>query len=400
MVTSRLRRSGAALALLSSIASVFGLASPAGAWQTGSLYALGDATPAAGPVWATERPSATVTRADGSVIVVGDRGTIWAPEGETNLGDPGAPVVDAAATAAGVWGLTNDGRLVGTAVPTGAGTIGAVSLAVNPTETGGWIAHRDGTVTPVGDAPSLSTPIKLNAPIVDIVSTGSGAGYWLVSSDGGVFSFGDAPFPGSLAGRRTGPISAAVGIGGGLWVLASNGTTYSLGAPFAPAPGAISPVSGFFAVDLTTSNNGAIIVTAHSVRPDRMLQPLPADGATGRRIVYSNSLQQVWVIDENNAVVRSYLVSGKVATPAPGRYRVQSKSAVAYARSGSAWMRWMVRFQGGIGFHQIPQEGSRPMQVETELGYFRSHGCVRQAASDAEFLYGWATVGTPVIVVR
>jgi hypothetical protein len=372
---------------------------PAEAWQSGSLYALGDAVAASGPTWTSERPTAVLTLPDSSLAVVGDRGTIWTAAGESNLGDPGAPVVDAVSTASGIWELTNDGRVLGANIPAGAGAIGATALAVTPSGTGGWIAHRDGTVAVLGDAPVLAAMPPSRSPVVDIVTTESGAGYWIVTADGGVFSFGDAPFPGSLVGRKTGPIAAAARVAGGLWLVGSDGRTWALNSGLAAAPGNIRPVSGFFAVDLAPSNNGAVIVTAHSVRPDKALAPLPANSGAGRRIVYSNSLQQVWVINGDESVERTYLVSGKVATPPPGRYRVQSKSATTQARNGSAWMRWMVRFNGGIGFHQIPQKGPNPMQTENELGYYRSHGCVRQAAEDAQFLFHWATVGTPVIVL-
>ena len=37
----------------------------------------------------------------------------------------------------------------------------------------------------------------LNAPMVGMASTPSGAGYWQVASDGGIFTFGDANFGGS-----------------------------------------------------------------------------------------------------------------------------------------------------------------------------------------------------------
>ncbi len=72
----------------------------------------------------------------------------------------------------------------------------------------------------------------LNAPIVGIASTPSGAGYWEVASDGGVFSFGDARFFGSMGAK---PLNAPiVGIastpdGAGYWEVASDGGVFSFG---------------------------------------------------------------------------------------------------------------------------------------------------------------------------
>jgi lipoprotein-anchoring transpeptidase ErfK/SrfK len=131
----------------------------------------------------------------------------------------------------------------------------------------------------------------------------------------------------------------------------------------------------------------------------RALVP-PASG-NGRRIIYSNNAQRVWLVDEQNRLVKSYLVSGRRGTPRTGVYRVYSKSR--HASSGSARMEFMVRFARGrtlpIGFHSIPYSGKRPLQTIAQLGTHRSHGCVRQWIGDAAFLYMWAPVGTVVVVL-
>lgn len=131
--------------------------------------------------------------------------------------------------------------------------------------------------------------------------------------------------------------------------------------------------------------------------------PLPADSGAGRRIVYSISQQQVWLVDSgpSDRVVRNYAVSGRRNLPRPGSYRVFSKSR--HTTSGSLRMEYMVRFAHGsrlsIGFHSIPVTRSgRPIQSEAELGSFRSNGCVRQKLADAAALWDFAPVGTVVVV--
>lgn len=131
--------------------------------------------------------------------------------------------------------------------------------------------------------------------------------------------------------------------------------------------------------------------------------PLPAQSGVGRRIVYSISRQQVWLVDSRPAdrVVRNYAVSGRRNLPKPGAYRVFSKSR--HTTSGSLRMEYMVRFARGsrlaIGFHSIPVTRSgRPIQSEAELGGFRSSGCVRQSLADAAALWDFAPVGTVVVV--
>jgi len=135
----------------------------------------------------------------------------------------------------------------------------------------------------------------------------------------------------------------------------------------------------------------------------RPAPPYPAVGE-GKRIIYSNSGQRVWLIDEREQLVDTYPVSGRVGVPAPGTHQVFSKSVEARAVSGGITMRHMVRFAQGprvpYGFHAIPRgPDGRPLQTEEELGQFLSGGCVRQADAKAEALYAWAPLGTTVIVL-
>lgn len=134
--------------------------------------------------------------------------------------------------------------------------------------------------------------------------------------------------------------------------------------------------------------------------------PVPADSGSGRRIVYANGSQRVWLVDERERVVDTYLVSGKQGVPAPGTYAVFSKSELAYAGHDDITMRFMVRFTKSptsdlaIGFHSIPYFGNgEPMQTEEQLGEFHSAGCVRQSLGHAAALYEWAPEGTVVIVM-
>jgi len=138
-----------------------------------------------------------------------------------------------------------------------------------------------------------------------------------------------------------------------------------------------------------------------SLAPDSGVA-VPGGTGAGRRIVYSVTGQRVWLVESNSAVVRTYRVSGRAGTPRQGTYSVFSKST--NASSGSVTMRYMVRFARGtslaIGFHTIPRRADgQPIQTTGELGSYRSHGCVRQAESDALALWEFAPVGTTVVVV-
>src|SRR5687768_14117153 len=129
--------------------------------------------------------------------------------------------------------------------------------------------------------------------------------------------------------------------------------------------------------------------------------PLPEASGSGRRIVYAVSEQRVWIVEADETVSGSWLVSGKKGTPRPGTYSIYSRSR--WARSGNARMEFMLRFVRTrglpIGFHAIPVDrNGRPVQSEEELGQPRSRGCVRQRRADAEHLWNWAPNGTTVRV--
>lgn len=145
--------------------------------------------------------------------------------------------------------------------------------------------------------------------------------------------------------------------------------------------------------------------TAPPVAPPSLFPALPADAGSGRRIVYSNDQQRVWLVEETGRVSDSYLVSGRANTPKPGTYEVFSKSEKAWAGHDGITMNHMIRFAWGrtlaIGFHSIPTYSSgTPLQTLDELGTYQSAGCVRQDPVKAEALYEWADVGTTVVVTE
>ena len=131
---------------------------------------------------------------------------------------------------------------------------------------------------------------------------------------------------------------------------------------------------------------------------------LPASGE-GRRIVFSEAAQRVWLVAADGTVERTYLVSGsKFDNLNPGTYAVQSKSRFATAFDYSGSMEYFVRFTSGftapIGFHTVPVDNAgQPEQTKEQLGTPRSAGCVRQWRDDAIALWTFAPVGTKVVVI-
>lgn len=136
---------------------------------------------------------------------------------------------------------------------------------------------------------------------------------------------------------------------------------------------------------------------------------LPVDSGTGRRVVYSKSRQRVWTVESDGTVSQTHLVSGRQTwnQPLPGTYSVFSRSSyTCNIKNNNICWRYMIRFTKGpggdnIGFHEIPKNTTtgRPVQSDSELGTALSSGCVRQATPDAQYMWGWAGVGTKVVVL-
>lgn len=275
-----------------------------------------------------------------------------------------------------------------------------VALVASPSGAGYWLVRADGSVFSFGDATfhGALAGTRLDSPVVAAAGSPSG-GYWLVTAAGGVYSFGPARFHGAAAGTMlSSPVvgMASTGTGDGYWLVTAGGGVFTYGAAAFAGTGTASPEP---LVGVAATPGGGYLLLRTPSGP-----PAPAGTGSGRRIVYSNPQQRVWLVGSNERVERTYLVSGKRGVPAAGNYQVYSRSAVTSAGHDGITMRKMVRFARGsrlpIGFHDIPRDANgRPLQREDDLGGYRSAGCVRQSTADANYLWDWAPVGTKVVVV-
>lgn len=148
--------------------------------------------------------------------------------------------------------------------------------------------------------------------------------------------------------------------------------------------------------------------------PDRNDEPgksaeevaeVPVRSGHGRRVVFDMSGQRVWMVNRDESVRATYLVSGsKSNNLRPGAYRVYSRSKHAVGFDYHSTMRYFVRFAHGersnIGFHDIPVDhAGRRVQSYDDLGTPQSAGCIRQRRSDAREMWRFAPIGTRVVVV-
>ena len=131
---------------------------------------------------------------------------------------------------------------------------------------------------------------------------------------------------------------------------------------------------------------------------------LPANSGTGKRVVFDVSAQRVWLVDADDTVERTYLVSGsKFHNLDLGTYHVASRSRWATAYNSNETMSYMVRFATGrtspIGFHSIPVHPDGTLaEARSSLGTPQSDGCIRQWITDARALWEFAPDGTTVVV--
>lgn len=138
---------------------------------------------------------------------------------------------------------------------------------------------------------------------------------------------------------------------------------------------------------------------------DPAMPPLPPNSGSGRRVVYDRAGQRAWAVGEDGNVIRSWLVTGsQYENEVPGTHEVFSRSEQSTAWNGAAILPLMIRWyptdRGNLGFHGIPirvADGS-VYQTTEELGTRLSGGCQRQHNIDAEFMWGFAVVGTTVVV--
>ncbi len=120
-------------------------------------------------------------------------------------------------------------------------------------------------------------------------------------------------------------------------------------------------------------------------------RPTPVTrGGPGKRAEVLIDRQVVLAID-NNKVIRVIPVStGKPSTPTPtGNFKVYAKYPKWWSTPFQEWLLWAVPFNGGVAFHYFPDVPP----------YAASHGCVRQMATTAKWLYDFSVIGMPVKVI-
>lgn len=130
----------------------------------------------------------------------------------------------------------------------------------------------------------------------------------------------------------------------------------------------------------------------------KFTRPLIASG----RYIDINLKSQVMTIFEDGRLMDAYIVSSGLPgmdTPR-GEFSIQNKAERVWSKRYALFMPyWMaITPDGKYGIHELPEWPGGYKEGANHLGRPVSHGCVRLGVGAAARVYGWADVGTRVIV--
>ena len=115
-----------------------------------------------------------------------------------------------------------------------------------------------------------------------------------------------------------------------------------------------------------------------------------------------NLKSQVMTIFEDGHLVDAFIVSSGLPgmdTP-QGEFAIQNRAERVWSKRYSLYMPyWMaITPDGKYGIHELPEWPGGYKEGANHLGRPVSHGCVRLGVGAAAQVYGWADIGTRVIV--
>ena len=120
----------------------------------------------------------------------------------------------------------------------------------------------------------------------------------------------------------------------------------------------------------------------------RARRPRPARRSDGRHIEISRDLGVLLMVEDGVVARVVHTSSGAGGVTPVGDFHVYAKSLLSWSVPFHVWMPYASYFRGGIAMHQSPDVPS----------YNASHGCVRLPEGEADRVYRFVEVGTPVLV--
>lgn len=124
---------------------------------------------------------------------------------------------------------------------------------------------------------------------------------------------------------------------------------------------------------------------------------VPARSGKGLRVVYRLKDRRVWLVGEDDSILRTYKVMPSSVDPPPGRYSVTSRSKQITGSDGVPVEHVVVftETEGTVIGFSAALDGSRPDPDGQE-----KTGGVRSSRANGKALWRFATVGVEVAVVK
>jgi lipoprotein-anchoring transpeptidase ErfK/SrfK len=156
---------------------------------------------------------------------------------------------------------------------------------------------------------------------------------------------------------------------------------------------AATETPGVMAMEVVAST--AVPVNA----PIYQAQPIP--GYSGSQYILVDISEQHMYVYDGDTLVYSFVAStGMNNATRTGTFAVQSKIPNAYGSTWNIWMpNWLgIYWSGGLenGIHALPILPNGATLWAGFLGRPISYGCVVLGSYEAQVLYDWAIIGTPV----
>jgi lipoprotein-anchoring transpeptidase ErfK/SrfK len=168
-----------------------------------------------------------------------------------------------------------------------------------------------------------------------------------------------------------------------------------------PSPAPTSAPPGL-RVDLPIDTSISAVIVPDTPAPDHSAQvdARPPFNETGKYILVDVSEQRLYAYEDDTPVFSFVASTGMDNATRLGTFSVLDKIPNAYGATWDTWMpNWLGIYYAGPlenGIHALPILPNGAQLWAGFLGSPISYGCVVLGASEAQMLYDWAEVVTPV----
>jgi LysM repeat protein len=266
-------------------------------------------------------------------------------------------------------------------IPTGSGSSGAVAAAAATTTSGTYTVHLGDTLW------SIATR---HGTTIAAIRQANGLGSNIIYAGQRLL----------ISGNASSTVGSQASSGGQVYTVRPGDTLSAIAFRYGTTIWAIANANGLANPSYIYPGQRLTIPAGSSAAAPAA----PAVPGGAKRIVVDLSDQRMYVY-QNGQLLWNWVIS----TGQPGRdtavghYKVLNKIPNAYASTWSLQMPyWLGIYWAGSlqnGIHALPIQANGQRLWEGYLGQRVSFGCVILSTQNAQTLYNWAPVGTPVDIV-